>query len=53
MDSHAILRDTQSRLHALTIDEIFEQGLHEFIAEFLAHNQKLARQVQSDYRFYE
>lgn len=53
MESHAVLRDTQSRLHQLTIDDIFEQGLHEFIAEFIVHNQKLAQQVQRDYRFYE
>lgn len=53
LDSHAILRDTQSQLHALTIEEVFDRGLHEFIAEFISHNQRLAQQVQRDYRFYE
>lgn len=53
MDSHAILRDTQSQLHSLSIEEVFERGLHEFIGDFIAHNQRLAQQVQRDYRFYE
>lgn len=48
---HEILRDGLSRLHTLTIDRIFETGLHEFIGDFLARNQALAQQIDRDYRF--
>ena len=34
------------------IDEIFDDGLHEYIQNFLSQNAKLARQVEIDYRFY-
>lgn len=35
------------------IDGIFENGLHEFIGDFIARNQALASQIQRDYRFTE
>jgi len=51
--AHAILRDVDSRLHTLTIDTVFEQGLHQFIGSFIATNTRLAREIQRDYRFTE
>lgn len=51
MESHHILRNADSELHALTVDAIFDQGLHEFIGRFIAHNTQLALQIQRDYRF--
>jgi hypothetical protein len=48
---HHILRNADSELHALTVDAIFDQGLHEFIGRFIAHNTQLALQIQRDYRF--
>jgi len=34
------------------IDQIFDEGLHEYIQNFLLLNAELARQVEVDYRFY-
>ena len=34
------------------IDDIFDEGLHEYIQKFLLQNAELARQVEIDYRFY-
>lgn len=53
MASHEILRNADSELHALTIDAVFDQGLHEFIGKFIACNNQLALQIQRDYRFNE
>ena len=52
-EAHAIQRSSQERLAGLTIEAIFEQGLHQFIGEFLACNYRLAQQIQRDYRFVE
>jgi len=41
------------RLKGATIDEIFEEGLHEFIEQFLADNSALSTQIETDYRFSE
>lgn len=41
------------RLKGATIDEIFEEGLHEFIEQFLADNSALSAQIETDYRFSE
>lgn len=51
--SHEILRDSMSRLHTLTIRQIFDAGLHEFIGEFIRRNQALSAQIERDYRFAE
>ncbi|MCW1382502.1 alpha-E domain-containing protein [Novosphingobium sp. KCTC 2891] len=53
MASHEILRDAASKLHTITIEAIFEQGLHQFIGDFIACNTRLAQQIQRDYRFIE
>ena len=50
---HEVLRDSLSRLHTLTIKQIFNSGLHEFIGEFIGRNQALAGQIERDYRFAE
>ncbi|MEN3974054.1 alpha-E domain-containing protein [Emcibacter sp. SYSU 3D8] len=41
---HSMVKDTH-------IDQIFEEGLHQFIERFLVENGKLALQIQTDYRF--
>jgi len=53
MPCHAMLADSNARLRHGDIAEIFENGLHEFIASFIVRNQALAAQVQRDYRFTE
>ncbi len=51
--AHAIQRAGHAELAGLTIETIFEQGLHEFISDFLARNNQIAQQIQRDYRFVE
>ena len=52
-DAQAIHRSGLERLSTLTIETIFEQGLHQFIGEFLSCNNRVAQQIQRDYRFVE
>jgi uncharacterized alpha-E superfamily protein len=51
--SHEILRGVGARLHELGIDDIVEQGLHEFIDQFLISNMQVAEAIARDYRFVE
>ena len=50
---HAMLEDADQRLREGSIDAIFDSGLHEFIAGFIARNKAIAAQLQRDYRFTE
>lgn len=46
--------DTAARLRRLldqSIDDIFEQGLHEFLTDFMAGNAQLADEIARDYKF--
>jgi len=52
-EAHTIQRSCEERLSSLTIDGIFEQGLHQYIGEFLACNYRVAQHIQRDYRFVE
>ena len=49
--AHELLRNTGTRLHSANIDDIIEQGLHQFIGDFIAENRKVAAAIASDYRF--
>ncbi len=44
------LRD---RLSESSIDAIFENGLHEFLVDFLAETAGLGSQIENDFRFYQ
>lgn len=50
--AHELLRGFSTRIHDTTIDRIFEDGLHEFIQDFIACNQQVAAAIERDYRFY-
>ena len=50
-ESNALMRDADTRLTAMSIDDIFDQGLHQFIGEFRASNAAIADAITSDYRF--
>ena len=39
------------RLSAMTIDEVFDRGLHETIEGIIKENNALARQIETDFRF--
>jgi uncharacterized alpha-E superfamily protein len=48
----ALMREADTRISHLTVDQIFEQGLHEFLVDFLARNAGIARAIAEDYRFH-
>ena len=41
-----------ARFHDITIDTVFENGLHEFIQDFISCNQQVAQAIERAYRFY-
>jgi uncharacterized alpha-E superfamily protein len=51
--AHELLRDAGAQLHQASIERIVESGLHEFIVEFIATNQRVATAISQDYRFTE
>ena len=51
-ECHVKADEVLGRLRGHTIETIFEQGLHEFLEEFIRDNNALAGQIEQDYRFY-
>jgi len=55
-DTHAAHETASATLMLLrnrSIDEIMDQGLHEFIEEFIVHNNRLGQEISDGYRFYQ
>ncbi|MXO47052.1 hypothetical protein GRI69_02095 [Erythrobacter vulgaris] len=50
-ESNALMRDADTRLNDLSIDEIFEQGLHQFLIDFTKSNSAIGEAIATDYRF--
>jgi len=50
---HAILHEAAANLRALTIEEIFHLGLHEFLQGFIAKTNQIGNAIATDYRFVE
>jgi uncharacterized alpha-E superfamily protein len=50
-DCHDMARETYRRLHSGSMDEIFQQGLHEFLQEFLKSNARLSESIARTYNF--
>ena len=50
--SNALMRAADTRIADLTIDEVFEQGLHEFLVDFTDSNAAIGRAIADDYRFF-
>ena len=48
---HATVERTQAMLRAGSIKNIFDAGLHEFLANFIQDNTKLGEEIAQDYRF--
>ncbi|PHQ69036.1 MAG: hypothetical protein COB93_09105 [Sneathiella sp.] len=48
---HDLAKTVRSRLKQTSIETIFEDGLHEFITEFIRDNIALGAQIEKDYRF--
>lgn len=51
--AHGQWRDVCARLRQEGVEQIFDQGLHQFITGFIAANQRLADAISADYRFVE
>ncbi|MEI9409877.1 alpha-E domain-containing protein [Mesorhizobium salmacidum] len=49
---HATAEKTQAMLGAGSIKDIFDAGLHEFLAGFIRDNTRLGDEIAQDYRFY-
>lgn len=52
-DCHAMADGLNARLRNQTINDIFDQGLHEFIGSLIRDTHLLGRQIETDYRFIE
>ena len=50
--SQELVEQMVKRLSNTRIETIFEDGLHEFILDFLADAGKLGAAIETDYRFY-
>ncbi len=48
----ALMRDSDTHISHLSVDQIFEAGLHEFLIDFLARNAAIGRAIAEDYRFH-
>jgi uncharacterized alpha-E superfamily protein len=48
----ALMREFDTRIGHLSVDQIFEAGLHEFLIDFLARNAAIAQAIAEDYRFH-
>lgn len=51
--SHDLVGQMLDRLGSKSIDRVLEFGFHDFLVEFLGEIADLARQIETDYRFYE
>jgi uncharacterized alpha-E superfamily protein len=49
---NALMHESDSRISDLTVDQIFDHGLHEFLVDFLARNAAIAQAIAQDYRFH-
>jgi len=50
--SHEMCENTLSRLKRMTIKDVLDEGLHEFLTDFLVRTNNLGDQVARDYRFF-
>lgn len=49
--SNRLMREADTHLAGRTIDDIFEQGLHQYLLAFMARNNAIAKAISADYRF--
>ena len=51
--SHDLAASLEASLTASSIESVFEDGLHEFLTDFMGRNAALSGQIERDYRFVE
>jgi uncharacterized alpha-E superfamily protein len=49
--ANEVIRGTDLDLSQMSIEDIFEKGLHEFLLEFIVSNRRLADTISDEYRF--
>ncbi|MBD2841240.1 alpha-E domain-containing protein [Erythrobacter rubeus] len=49
--SNELMRAADMHISDITVDQILEQGLHEFLIDFMARNAAIAHAIAEDYRF--
>ncbi len=49
--SHVAMREADVKLAGKTVEDIFEQGLHQFLIEFRNSNAAISTAIAEDYRF--
>ncbi|MDY7099278.1 MAG: alpha-E domain-containing protein [Pseudomonadota bacterium] len=49
--SNELMRDADMHISDITVEEIFDRGLHEFLVDFMARNAAIADAIAEDYRF--
>jgi len=50
--AHETAEQTLESLRSRSIDDIMDQGLHEYLEEFISHNNRLGQEITDGYRFY-
>jgi uncharacterized alpha-E superfamily protein len=50
-ECNALMRDADTHIADITVDDIFEAGLHEFLTDFMARNAAIGEAIAEDYRF--
>lgn len=46
-----LMRESYMKLSGKTVEDMFDQGLHQFLLEFISDNQGIAAAISEDYRF--
>ncbi|CAN7400245.1 alpha-E domain-containing protein [Pararhizobium sp. LjRoot238] len=50
--AHATAEETLASLRSHSIKDVMDQGLHEYIENFISHNNRLGQEISDGYRFY-
>jgi uncharacterized alpha-E superfamily protein len=50
--AHATAEATLASLRSHSIKDVMDQGLHEYIENFISHNNRLGQEISDGYRFY-
>lgn len=50
-ECHALMAQADSHLSGMTVERIFERGLHEYLTGFMARNAAIGKAIAEDYRF--
>ncbi len=48
---NALMREADMHINDMTVEKIFDQGLHQFLTDFIARNGAIAHAIGEDYRF--